>query len=152
MATNWEEELGRRMQDEHKALHQLVQVLKQHIIAMPVTNPGAWLDGLRAGFDRLFEHVRRTFELKRQDGYLNVVTRQRPTLTKQVEAIYNEHAQLVQLGEFIRRELAELQPPQSVLIADASARIQRYMAVLGQHEQRENMLALFAFNQDLGGQ
>jgi hypothetical protein len=39
-----------------------------------------------------------------------------------------------------------------VLVADACARLQRFMAVVGQHEQRESMIVLFAFNQDLGAQ
>jgi len=38
-----------------------------------------------------------------------------------------------------------------MLLADACTRITRFMETADQHDQRENMIALFAFNQDLGG-
>jgi hemerythrin-like domain-containing protein len=150
MATQWDEELGRRMQEEHKALHQLTQVLKEHIASTAGGSSAQWLDGLRTAFERLFAHVKRTIEIKEKDGYLEAILKERPTLTKQVEAIKAENGQLVQMARRIQEDLADVKPDQRMLVADACARIQRYLAVVGQHEQRENMIVLFAFNQDLG--
>jgi len=150
MPTEWDAELGRRMQDEHKALHQLTQVLKEHIATTPSTDSGQWLDGLRAAFDRLYAHVKKTITIKEQDGYLESILKERPTLTKQVEAIKAENGQLLKMAEGICNDLADVTTAQRLLVADACARIQRYMAVVGQHEQRENMIVLFAFNQELG--
>lgn len=146
----WDEELARRLQEEHKALHELTQVLKEHIAAPPGVDSASWLDGLRAAYDRLFAHVKRTINMKEDDGYLETILKQRPTLTKQVEAIRAEHPQLIKMAQRIQEDLADCRPEHRVLIADACARIQRYMAVVSQHEQRENMIVLFAFNQDLG--
>jgi hemerythrin-like domain-containing protein len=150
MVANWDEELGRRMQEEHKSLHQLTQMLKEHIASTPTSESAKWLDGLRAGFDRLYAHVKKTIQMKEQDGYLETILRERPTLAKQVASIKAENGQLLRMAEAIRVELSDSTPQDRLLVADACARIQRYMAVVGQHEQRENMIVLFAFNQELG--
>lgn len=151
MATQWDEELGRRMQVEHKALHELTQMLKEHIAATPGANSAQWLDGLKTAFDRLHAHVKRTISIKEEDGYLDIILGQRPTLAKQVASIKAENGQLLRMAQSIRDDLTETRTEDRMLVADACARIQRYMAVVGQHEQRENMIVLFAFNQDLGG-
>ncbi len=147
---NREEELALRLQEEHKALQQLSQVLREHIVAMPSVNLGQWLEGLRIAFERLHAHIQRSFAMKEKDGYLDSVVTMHPTLSRQVEAIKNEHAQLIKLGLGVRNDLAATQPEDGLLIADACARVQRHVAILAQHEQRENMIVLFAFNQDLG--
>ncbi len=150
MASNREEELALRLQEEHKALQQLSQVLREHIAAMPSVNLAPWLDGLRIAFERLHAHIQRCFAMKEKDGYLDAVEKLRPTLSRQVEAIRSEHGQLIRMGFGLRNDLAALHPDESLLVADVCARVQRYVAVIAQHEQRENMIVLFAFNQDLG--
>lgn len=147
---NLDEEVALRLQEEHKALVQLNQMLKEHIAAMPGVNLKAWLDGLRVGFDRLHSHINRCIEMKVKDGYLETILKERPTLAQQVEAIKAEHGQLLRMAESIRNDLAAARPEDRLLVGDACARVQRYMAVVGQHEQKENMMVLFAFNQDLG--
>jgi len=152
MASTWDEELAPRMQQEHQAFLQLSQLLREHIAVMPAAPSAQWINGLRAGFQRLYTHIQRTIAIKEQDGYLQAILRERPTLTRQVEAIRNEHGQLLRMAAGSQAELAEIRPEDHVLVADACARLQRYMAVVGQHEQRESMIVLFAFNQDLGAQ
>ncbi|MBK9120054.1 MAG: hypothetical protein IPM18_10715 [Phycisphaerales bacterium] len=152
MDENREQELALRLQEEHKSLNQLAQVLREHIATQPSVNLGAWLDGLRTAFERLQAHIERTIEMKVRDGYLETILGQRPTLAKQVEFIKAEHPQLLRMAEGIRNDLAATRPEDRVLVADACARVLRYIAVVGQHEQRENMIVMFAFNQDLGGQ
>ncbi|MCK4340565.1 MAG: hypothetical protein KAY37_02430 [Phycisphaerae bacterium] len=148
--SHWDEQLGRRMQEEHKALHQLALVLKEHIAATPSVNSAQWLESLRAGFSRLYAHVRQTIAIKEEDGYLETILKERPTLAKQVASIKAENTQLIKMAEGIRNDLAEVHPEDRLLLADACSRILRYLAVVGQHEQRENMIVLFAFNQELG--
>lgn len=150
MGPNLDDELAMRLQEEHKALAKLSQVLKEHIAAMPSVNFGAWLDGLRTAFDRLHAHIQRCIEMKVKDGYLETILKERPTLGRQVEGIKAEHGQILRMSEAIRNDLAGTRPEDRLLVADACARVQRFMAVVGQHEQRENMIVMFAFNQDLG--
>jgi hemerythrin-like domain-containing protein len=150
MGSNLDEDVGIRLQEEHRALMRLSQVLKEHIAGMPSVNIGPWLDGLRIAFDRLHAHIQRCIAMKEKDGYLETILKERPTLANQVEAIKGEHGQLLRMSEGIRNDLAATRPEDRVLVADASARVQRFMAIVAQHEQRENMIVMFAFNQDLG--
>jgi hemerythrin-like domain-containing protein len=150
MASNLEEELGLRLQEEHKALLQLSLVLKTHIAAMPSANIVQWLTGLRVAFDRLHAHVQRSIAMKEKDGYLETILHERPALTKQVESIKSEHGQLVRMGDGLRNDLAAARPEDRLLVDDMCARVERYMMIVAQHEQRENMIVMFAFNQDLG--
>jgi hemerythrin-like domain-containing protein len=150
MSSNLDEQLGLRLQEEHKALLQLSQVLKEHIAAQPGGNIGSWLHGLRAAFGRLYAHIERGIAMKTKDGYLEVILKERPTLTRQVESIKREHAQILRMGAGVRNDLAAVGPEENVLVADACARVQRFVSVVAQHEQRENMIVMFAFNQDLG--
>jgi hemerythrin-like domain-containing protein len=150
MGSNLDEDVGSRLQEEHRALVQLSQVLKEHIAGMPSVNIGPWLNGLRIAFDRLHAHIQRCIAMKEKDGYLETILKERPTLAQQVEAIKAEHGQLLRMSEGIRNDLAATRPEDRVLVADACARVQRFMAIVAQHEQRENMIVMFAFNQDLG--
>ncbi|MCG8376540.1 MAG: hemerythrin domain-containing protein, partial [Chlorobiales bacterium] len=137
-------------QEEHKALHQLGQIIREHIATTPTGGGGSWLDGLRSSFDRLHAHVKRSITMKEEDGYLETILKERPTLANQVASIKAENGQLLKMADAIRSDLAEVSSDDRLLVADACARIQRYIAIIGQHEQRENMIVLFAFNQELG--
>ena len=88
--------------------------------------------------------------MKEEDGYLETILKERPTLANQVASIKAENGQLLKMADAIRNDLAEVRSEDRLLVADACARIQRYIAIIGQHEQRENMIVLFAFNQELG--
>lgn len=143
-------DLAAWMQTEHQTLVRLGKLLKEHIAVMPEGNLGGWLGSLREGFGRLAAHLERHFTAKEADGYLEHVIACQPTLARQVEQCRHEHVELARLAKRIEAELAETTPEDRVLVADAVARIQRFLAVVGAHEQRENMITLFAFNQDIG--
>ena len=89
--------------------------------------------------------------MQERDGYLEVILKEFPSLTRQVESIKSEHDQLLRMAEGIRNDLAKARAEDHVLVADACARVDRFIAIVAQHEQRENMIVMFAFNQDLGG-
>lgn len=151
MATGLDESIARRLQDEYRAQTQLVQLVREHAARMPGGGDGRWIDELRAAFDRLYAHIARTISMKEQDGYLETILKVRPTLARQVAEARAEHGQLLRLADSIRRDLSQLQMSDRLLIRDACDRLQRFAELLSHHEQRENMLALFAFNTELGG-
>jgi hemerythrin-like domain-containing protein len=143
-------ELSQWMRKERDALIELNKVLRQHIAAKPDVNLGEWLHGLRVGFGRLQKHLERHFAAKEEDGYLGMVIEQRPTLSGQVEQMRNEHDEILHLGEQILRDVAEVLPENRVLLADISARVQRFMAIVADHDQREIMITMYVFSQDIG--
>ena len=143
-------ELSQWMRKERETLIELNKILRQHIAAKPDVNLDEWLRGMRVGFERLQKHLERHFAAKEADGYLSMVIEQRPTLSGQVEQMRGEHDEILQLGEQIVRDLAEVQPENRVLLADACARIQRFMAIVADHDQREIMITMYVFSQDIG--
>jgi hemerythrin-like domain-containing protein len=150
MDTRLDEQLGVRLQDEHKALLRLSQVLREHIAALPGMNRAQWLVGLRVAFDRLHAHVERCITMKEKDGYLEQILREKPTLARQVETVKAEHGQVLRLAVDLRDQLAAVKPEDHLLVEDGCSRVERFIEIVSQHEQRENMIVLFAFNQDIG--
>lgn len=144
------EQLARWMQEQQKALRSLAQVLREHIVALPAQDPAVWLDGLRRAFVRLHTHLGEHFAGQEHGGYLTHIVEVRPTLSTQLERSRHEHGELLKMAARIVNELEQTQPGDQLLIADLSARIQRFLAVVQQHEQRECMLSMFALNTDLG--
>ena len=139
------------MQEEHKALAALTKVLRSHIAAVPEGALGTWLDSLKAGFGRLKAHLERNFDAQESEGYLSHLVESRPALAGQIERSKQEHAELRRLAERIAKELNEIRPAERLLVQDACARIEHFAAIVAQHEQRENMIAMFVFNEDIGG-
>ena len=144
------ENLGQWMRSEYQALGGLSRMIKEHLAKMPDVNRGEWLQGLKAGFDRFRAHITRNFAAQESGGYLNMIVEQRPTLADRVDGLRAEHCQMLAMAERIRVDLSETQATDNLLVADACARMQRFMAVVHQHNQRENMLALLVFNEDIG--
>jgi len=143
-------ELAGWMRNEQEALTELNKVLRQHIAAMPEVNKSEWMRGLKVGFERLRTHLERHFAAKEEDGYLSIVVEQRPTLSTQVEHIRREHDEILLMAERIIRDMEDVQPENRLLLGDVCARVQRFMAVVAQHDQRENMITLLVFSQDIG--
>jgi hemerythrin-like domain-containing protein len=143
-------QLSQWMREERETLIELNKILRQHIAAKPDVNLDEWLRGMRIGFERLQKHLERHFAAKEEDGYLSMVIEQRPTLSGQVEQMRNEHGEILHMGEQILRDLSELEPKNRLLLADACARIQRFIAVVADHDQREIMITMYVFSQDIG--
>jgi len=143
-------ELSDWMRKERETLIELSKVLRQHIAAKPDLALDDWLLGLRAGFQRLLTHLQRHYAAKTQGGYLTPVVEQRPSLSKQVEQMCGEHSEILHMGEKIHEELAIVIAEQKLLVADICARVQRFMAIVADHDQREIMLTMYVFSQDIG--
>ncbi len=146
-----EQEMAAWMQEQHKALLDLNHMIKEHIVAQPGVECDDWLRGLRESFKRLKSHLKINYDVKRSGGYLAHVLEVRPTLSDQVERIKHEHDEILKMAEWITGELDQIKCSDRLLIADAGARIQRFMAITAQHNQREAMITMLVFNQDIGG-
>ncbi len=151
MASGLDQSLAKRLQEEHAAQRQLIQLVREHAARLPGTSDARLVEQFKTAFDRLHSHVARTISMKEQDGYLESILKVKPTLARQVSEARADHGQLLRLADSIRRDLSQIQPADRLLVRDACDRMQRFADYLSQHEQRENMLALVAFNTELGG-
>jgi hemerythrin-like domain-containing protein len=145
------DELAKWMAEEREALIKLNQLLRQHIAVLPEVNGGDWLRGLRAAFDRLRAHLARHFAAKEEDGYLKIVVERRPTLSNEVDHIRQEHDEILQMADQITRDAAETNPENRLLLNDLCSRIQRFVAVVSDHDRREAMITFLVCNEDIGG-
>lgn len=132
------------------ALRELGTLIKKHIADMPQADIAHWLEGLRAAYGRVVAHVENLFAGQETGGYMKNVLDIRPTLATNVARLRHEHEQLRRMLHAIADEVNSITHEDFLLAGDICARMQRFMAVLQQHEQRENMIMLLVFNEDLG--
>ncbi|HMQ16006.1 MAG TPA: hemerythrin domain-containing protein [Phycisphaerae bacterium] len=145
-----DQELAERVKHEHQVVAELSRIIREHLAVVPEQSRGAWLDGFRAAFTRLRTHLQESLAARETNGYLEDVTQRRPTLSGQVERLRAEHPQLLHMAARIHDELQSVTPEQGLLLGDLAARTLRFLAINGQHDQRENMITLFACSQDIG--
>lgn len=143
-------ELAKWMQEERDAFRTLTKVIKQHVAAIPDSNLGEWLHGLRSAFDRLEAHLKRNFDAQETGGYMQNLLELRPTMSREVDRLKHEHHELQHMSDRIRADLSETRAEDRLLVGDACARVLRFVAIVGQHEQRENTITLLVFNEELG--
>ncbi len=144
--------LAKWMQSEHQALRELGKLIRQHIADMPEVNRADWLRGLKVACERLRNHLDRHFAAKQEDGYLRAVVEMRPTLSTRVEHMRREHDEILHMAARILHDLSDVMPHNRLLVADLCARIQRFIAVVDDHEQREVMITMYVFSQDIGAE
>ncbi len=143
-------ELAQWMRSEYEAMKQLSKLLRQHIATMPDTVTDEWLRGLQAAFERLYVHLDKAYRMKSEGGYLNMVTESRPSLSPQVEELYSEQQQILELGGQILGELKKVDPRRKLLLGDVCARVGRFMDLVDEHDHREVMLTQVVCSLDLG--
>lgn len=143
-------ELAEQVASEHRSVAELGRIIREHLAVVPERNRAAWLDGFRNAFGRLRSHLQQSLGARETNGYLDMVMERRPTLARQVEGLLGEHPQLLQVANRIHEELSAVTPEQGLLLGDLAARTLRFLAIAAQHDQRENMITLFACSQDIG--
>ena len=143
-------DLAQWMKSQQDTLNELNKIIRQHIAAMPDINLTDWLRGLKAAFERLRAHLQKHFEAKQEDGYLAMVVEERPTLSGQVDQLRREHDEILVMADRILQDMSEVSPENRLLLGDVCARVQRFMAVVADHDQREVMITVYVFSQDIG--
>ena len=71
-------------------------------------------------------------------------------LAEEVSQLGHEHGEMIRIMDAIYTLLRESSAEDRLVIRDCCARIQDLLTYVEQHEQRENMLVLTVFTQDLG--
>lgn len=137
--------------NEHKVTTRLAECLGGHVCSVPKVDLPTWLDTVRHHFSRFRVHLKQQMRAEEIDGFMQPVLEERPTLAREVDNIKHEHAELSRWLDQIHTELVELSCDEKLLIEDACHRIQHLLTAVRHHQEREELLATFAFSQDLGG-
>jgi hypothetical protein len=91
-------------------------------------------------------HLLEHFRFEEQDGYMDAVRKQRPSLAHAIDQLAQEHGQLAQALEGLLAE-ADTAADVTDMFRD---RVHRWVSAVRKHEERENDLVQDAFNLDIG--
>lgn len=138
------------LHEEHKTIKGLISNLIPVVAVIPEVHRDAWIDTLRFQFGRLRTHIKNHMDAEESDGFMEPVLERRPTLSKEVEHLKQEHREIVTWLDQIWNELHVITPEDRLLIEDTCHRIRHLISALEHHEEHEELLVSFVFSQDIG--
>ena len=145
------EELIEWIRREHAVVQDLSNQLRQSIAVIPRSPSPEWLNTIRNGFEKFRAHMIQHIALARSQGYLAAVLEHRPTMSGEVDNLRRGHDQIMRLMDGIHRDLLEVQTEDLMMLREYCGRIERVLAEVDHHEERENNLVTYTFFQDIGG-
>ncbi len=143
-------EFAKRMREEHDQVNELAEVLRTQAAVVPRVGVEQWLEKLRERFEHFRAHLYKHMALEEKDGYMAMVTEQRPTLSPHVEHLKREHHQFAHLMDRIHETLMSVEPGEVLVAFDCCRRIENLLSYIDRHENDENLLITYVFTQELG--
>jgi hypothetical protein len=137
--------------EEHRKVVDLMERLRAKSTVPQPQERGPWLEEVRRRFEHLRAHMIKQFALEEDGGYLVPVLECRPTLSKQVEALRHEHAEIIEILNTIHDALHRAEPVDGLLIRDTWSRIRNLLGYIEDHDQNEYKLVTSVFTVDMGG-
>ncbi len=138
------------MREEHAVVEQLAQKLGDRAAAVPRACLTAWVRETAVQLDEFNRHLRKHFELEQEGGYLEAVTERSPGLQPEVERLQHEHDEIGRILNSIHHDLTTAGDQDRIVIDDCCCRIRNLLRYIRDHEEREDLMVLSAFNSDLG--
>jgi iron-sulfur cluster repair protein YtfE (RIC family) len=143
-------ELARWISQEHGRVEELSSALRDTVSHMPKTHREPWIAELRDVFERFHAHMLKHMALEEHEGYLTPVIEAKPSLGAKAERLHHEHREFERLMGGIRELLANVTPADRLLVRDCCRRIGDLLDYVSHHENRENVLLIDAFCDDIG--
>jgi iron-sulfur cluster repair protein YtfE (RIC family) len=109
---------------------------------------GEGLAELRARLDATHKHITEHFRFEEQNGYMAFVREKEPRLERKIQHLGEEHHQLTQALETLIRGVRSATSLGTALRED----VRRWIEHVREHETRENVLVLDAFNEDISAE
>ncbi|GMU24715.1 MAG: hypothetical protein AMXMBFR13_47880 [Phycisphaerae bacterium] len=144
------EEMAQWIRREHDMVEELAHRLGEQVAVVPRCNCGPWIQATRDHVGRFRDHLRKHFTLEEEGGYLEAVIDRQPGLTAEVERLRHEHDELGHLLDAIHVALSRTGENDRLLISDCCFRLQNVLKYLKDHEERENLMVISVFTDDLG--
>jgi hemerythrin-like domain-containing protein len=143
-------EIAKWMREEHTAIEQLINQLQDESVSIPRTGRKRWLEEMTARVQNFSGHLIRHFELEEDNGYLQAVIDHRPPLLPEIERLRHEHDEIKRILDSIQRDLGQTGEADQLVIEHCCLRIGDLLRHLKEHEERENLMVLSVFTDDLG--
>ncbi len=144
--------IAQKLAEEHKKLAGIVADLRAVAGEVPAQPRDAWLDSLRKCFFAFRAHMIRRFALEEVAGFMREVLERRPTLSRQVELLHQEHRDILALTEEIQEGLTAVAAEDASTIEDLCMRVSFLLSNVDHHTEHENLLVSYVFTQDIGGE
>jgi hemerythrin-like domain-containing protein len=144
------QEVAQWMREEHQAVSELTQHLRERVGVVPRVGMKQWLYTTTMQIDEFRAHLSKHFGLEEQGGYLETVTHQSPALSTEVLRLQHQHEEIVRLLDAICSDLGKITEHDSILIEDFCCRVQNLLRYIKDHEEREDLMIVSVFNNDLG--
>jgi hypothetical protein len=103
---------------------------------------------MRTRLDQVRTHITQHFRFEEQYGYMDVVLQRAPHQERIIELLRQEHCQLANSLEALREEVRAA-PSLDDAFRD---KVRAWVALVRDHEARENKLVQEAFNLDIGAE
>jgi hypothetical protein len=126
----------------HTALLRDLKALE--VVARRASTNG--LETLRTRLETTRAHIVEHFRFEEEDGYMDAVRKLEPRLARAVEQLAEEHRQLLDSLDALRREIATMPSANEAVAAKVTSWVQKVQ----QHEARENHLVQDTFGLDIG--
>lgn len=143
-------EVAQWMREEHAAVEELIATLRDRSAIVPRVNQKRWLEEMSAHIEKFSSHLRKHFDLEEDGGYLEAVTHRQPSLHPEIERLRHEHDEIGKLLHSIERDLRHTTEADRLMIAHCCCRIENLIHQIKDHEDRENLMVVSVFNDDLG--
>ncbi len=147
-----EQEIAKRVAEEHKKLAGIMQDLNDALANMPDSNRVDWLENLRKHFFHFRAHMNHRVALEEYGGFMEWVVEARPTLARRVEGLRRERRNWLAGIEQSQQQLADATPDQAEQLESIRSKVLEVMGVIRRHTEEEDMVIADALLQDIGGE
>jgi len=110
------------------------------------------LSSVRFTAQSLQRHIERMMCLEEDGGYMDAVRQEKPDFAAKVQALEQEHGEIRRLMAQVMPQLEGDSPHDPDRLNDACESLERLLATLDSHDQRETDLLLEVFSSDVGGE
>ncbi len=145
-----EKQIAQQALEAHHQLDRQIDRLKLELNANCETSIPDWLANCTQHFRQFHSGLRAHMEIEEGDGFMVPVQQRRPTLTRKVEELLQQHREMTASCEDIERFLLALSDPRRHDVTVIREKINALLTALEQHEQAENKLVQEVFTQDIG--
>ncbi len=146
-----EKQIAQQALEAHHELDRQIDRLKLELNANCETSIPDWLANCAQQFRQFHSELRAHMEIEEGDGFMVPVQQRRPTLTRKVEELLQQHREMAASCEDIECSLLALSDPKRQDVTVIREKINALLTALEQHEQAENKLVQEVFTQDIGG-
>lgn len=110
------------------------------------------LSSVRFTAQSLERHIERMMCLEEDGGYMDAVREEKPDFAARVEALEQEHGEIRRLLALVMPQLEGEAAHDPDHLTEICQSLERLLATLDSHEQKETALLLEVFTSDVGGE